>query len=300
MGEITNWDGFGEDINNLHRTKDMGRIKQSLKLIPDQMIIDVKMFGPFMEDRIHSNMESCLIVTPKGDRQRDKHMKITKNPPSEMYEVTKETDLIVVPQMKYLDDHGVRPSANPPHHSPNPAKLETYTVICHSHRVHTVVTAKPAVVREWVHKIRYHHRHQLRHGRLVVGLGVQWVPGHNSPPATLQLCVGHHCLIFQLLHAAHSPAILRRFLSEPGVKFVGVWNYRDASMLRNSKHRLHISQLVDVRVVASDLRGCSRGASMESLAAKILGMDGVKKEWVGRSAWDETWLSQEQVEYALC
>ncbi|KAL0453482.1 UNVERIFIED_CONTAM: hypothetical protein Slati_1326300 [Sesamum latifolium] len=186
-----------------------------------------------------------------------------------------------------------------PHHSPNPSKQETYTVICHSHRVRTVVTAKPAVVRKWVHKIRYHHRHQLRHGRLVVGLGVQWVPGHNSPPATLQLCVGHHCLIFQLLHAAHSPTILRRFLSEPSVKFVGVWNYRDASMLRNSKHRLRISQLVDVRVVASDLRGCSRGASMESLAAKILGMDGVeKKEWVGRSAWDETWLSEEQVEYA--
>ncbi|KAK4415273.1 hypothetical protein Salat_2634600 [Sesamum alatum] len=185
-----------------------------------------------------------------------------------------------------------------PHHSPNPSKQETFTVICHSHRVRTVVTAKAAVVRKWVHKIRYHHRHQLRHGRMVVGLGVQWVPGRNAP-ATLQLCVGHHCLIFQLTRAAHSPAVLRRFLSEPSVKFVGVWNYKDASMLRESKHRLHISQLVDVRDVASELRGCSRGASMERLAAKILGMDGVeKKEWVGRSDWDETWLSEEQVGYA--
>ncbi|KAI3444137.1 hypothetical protein Pfo_000802 [Paulownia fortunei] len=118
------------------------------------------------------------------------------------------------------------------HYSPNPVKQENYIVICHSHRVRTIVTAKPAVVRKWVYKIRHLHRYQLRRGRLVVGLG---------------LCVGHNCLIFQLLYADHSPSALHRFLSEPNVTFAGVWNYRDARMLRDSRHSLRISRLMDVR-----------------------------------------------------
>ncbi|KAL7138075.1 hypothetical protein ABFS83_10G138100 [Erythranthe nasuta] len=185
-------------------------------------------------------------------------------------------------------------------HSPNPSKQENYTFICDSHTVFTVVTATPAVVRKWVGTIRHKYRHQLRRGSLVVGLGVQWPPGGgDAAPATLQLCVGRHCLIFQLRYADRSPAALHRFLSEPEVTFAGVWNYRDARMLRESKHHLRISRLVDVREAASELRGCSRRASMGVLAAEVLGIDGAeKKEWVGRSNWDEEWLSTDQVEYA--
>ncbi|KAK6136962.1 hypothetical protein DH2020_029296 [Rehmannia glutinosa] len=182
---------------------------------------------------------------------------------------------------------------------PSLNKQEIYTVFCHAHRVRTTVTARPAVVRKWVHGIRHRHRNLLLRGRLVVGLGVQWAPGRNPSPATLQLCVGHRCLIFQLLYADHSPAVLHRFISDPSVTFVGVWNYRDALMLRESRHRLQISRLVDLRHVASDLRGFSRRMTMEWLAEEVLGMDGVeKKGWVGRSEWDQTWLSEEQVEYA--
>ncbi|KAL3850061.1 hypothetical protein ACJIZ3_011943 [Penstemon smallii] len=191
------------------------------------------------------------------------------------------------------------PVSTESHHSSNPAKAEHYTIVCHSLRVRTVVTSTPSVVRNWLYMIRRRNYHRLRSRRLVVGLGLQWAPGPDPHPATLQLCVGRHCLIFQLLYAAHSPAALHRFLSDPGLTLVGIWNYRDAPMLRNSKHRLHVSGLVDVRHVASDLRGCSRRMSMESLASVVLGMDGLgKKKRVGRSAWDEKWLSDEQVEYA--
>lgn len=186
-----------------------------------------------------------------------------------------------------------------PLYSPNPSKQEDYTVICHSHDVRTVVTSKPAVVRSWVAKIRYRFRFRLRRGQLVVGLGVQWTPGRNPAPATLQLCVGHYCLIFQLMYTDNCPAALRRFLADPDVTFVGAWNYRDQSLLRNSPHGLRISRLVEVRDLASEWRGCGKGASLGRLAAEILGMDGVeKKEWVGRSNWEEEWLSEDQVEYA--
>ncbi|KAG8372407.1 hypothetical protein BUALT_Bualt12G0063000 [Buddleja alternifolia] len=185
------------------------------------------------------------------------------------------------------------------HHSPNPSKQEYYTVICHSHRVRTTVTATPSVVRKWVNRIRYHHRYHIRSGRLVVGLGVQWTPSTDPPPATLQLCVGHDCLIFQLEHTNTTPAALHRFLAEPGVTFVGIWNYRDEGLLRCSRHRLRVSRLVDVRDVACEMRGCRRGAPMEELAGEVLGMGGVVKDGVvGRSEWDDEWLSEEQVEYA--
>ncbi|KAL0290109.1 UNVERIFIED_CONTAM: hypothetical protein Sangu_2588400 [Sesamum angustifolium] len=185
-----------------------------------------------------------------------------------------------------------------PHHSPNPAKLETYTVICHSHRVRTVVTAKPAVVREWVHKIRYHHRHQLRHGRLVVGLESSGSPAIIVlPPPSSSVWV-----TTVSSSSCYTPPTPPPFCAASSP------NPASSSSAGQLQGRQHAAELeapppyFAARGCArrgKRLEGCSRGASMESLAAKILGMDGVeKKEWVGRSAWDETWLSEEQVEYA--
>lgn len=183
--------------------------------------------------------------------------------------------------------------------SPNPTRAKYYDLICHDHRVNVIVTSKPAVVRKWVHSICYNRRHLLYRARLVVGLGVQWTPGTNTGAAAIQICVGHNCLIFQLQHADQSPAILRRFLSNPDITFVGVWNNRDAAMLSNSHHRLQVTRLVDLRHPASSDRDCSLAASMETLASEILGWNGmVKEEWVGRSDWDVEWLSEEQVRYA--
>ncbi|KAL8488829.1 hypothetical protein ACS0TY_024944 [Phlomoides rotata] len=75
-------------------------------------------------------------------------------------------------------------------YSPNPNRQEDYTLFCHSHSVRTTVTAKPAVVSRWIYTVRHRHRFQLREGRLVVGLGVQWDPETPNVAATLQLCVG--------------------------------------------------------------------------------------------------------------
>ncbi|GER52060.1 polynucleotidyl transferase, partial [Striga asiatica] len=184
-------------------------------------------------------------------------------------------------------------------YSPNRSKQEFYTLDCFDHRVRVIVTAAPSIVRRWVHTTLYLHRHILRRGRLSVGLGVQWPPDRPYDPSTLQLCVGRRCLVFQIHHADACPAVLRRFLSDARVTFVGAWNHRDADLLRDSPHRLRISRLLDVRDVADDRRGCGRRLSLERLAEEILGWDGiVKEERVGRSAWDDDWLTEEQVEYA--
>ncbi|XP_027178143.1 uncharacterized protein LOC113777308 [Coffea eugenioides] len=184
--------------------------------------------------------------------------------------------------------------------SSEPQRRRNFVVIRLPHLVYTTVTSTPSVVKHWLFRICRHHVYRIHKGRLVVGLGVQWTPGHRKSPATLQLCVGHQCLVFQLLHAPHAPLKLRRFLSNPNITFVGVSNKNDGALLRCSKHELCVSStLVDLVDVASEERGYSKKISMEKLAELVVGMEGVKKEeWVGRSDWDEFWLSEHQVEYA--
>lgn len=70
-------------------------------------------------------------------------------------------------------------------------------------------------------------------------------------------------------------------------------------MLQSSKHNLFVSGLIDLVDVASARRGYSKVISMETLADRELGLEGVRKDpVVGRSNWDAFWLSDDQVEYA--
>ncbi|KAK8548859.1 hypothetical protein V6N13_054373 [Hibiscus sabdariffa] len=187
-----------------------------------------------------------------------------------------------------------------PHADPNPNSFRTFTVTFFSTPITTTVTATPSVVRDWLYRVL--RTHSSRRHKLIVGLGVQWNPfssDHPPPAATLQLCIGRQCLIFQLLHADSVPLSLRRFLDDPRNTFVGVWNHFDSAKLYWSHHELSISRLVDAHDVAADRYGLSRQLSMEKLAQTFLGAVGVKKpERIGASAWDAYWLSNEQVQYA--
>ncbi|XVF66088.1 hypothetical protein PTKIN_Ptkin10aG0006100 [Pterospermum kingtungense] len=183
----------------------------------------------------------------------------------------------------------------------NPYEFRTFTVSFFSTPITTTVTSAPSVVRNWLFRVL--HLHRFHRNRLVVGLGVQWNPysSIDGPPeaATLQLCIGRQCLIFQLLHATQVPLSLRRFLADPRNTFVGVWNHCDETMLLMSEHELSVARLVDARVVAAERYGLSRQLSMEKLALMFLGAGEVKKpKRVGVSAWDAYWLSEEQVQYA--
>ncbi|XP_022748817.1 uncharacterized protein LOC111298308 [Durio zibethinus] len=172
------------------------------------------------------------------------------------------------------------------HFDPNPYNFRTFTVTFLSDRITTTVTANPSVVRNWLFKVLRLHR--IRHNRLVVGLGVEWNPFfsiEHPQAATLQLCIGRQCLIFQLLHATHAPLSVRRYLADPRNTFVGVWNHSDEAMLLWSKHRLSVSRVVDACNVAAERSGLSRQLSMEKLADIFLGADEVKKPTrIGRNS----------------
>lgn len=187
-----------------------------------------------------------------------------------------------------------------PRFTPDPYQFRSYTVTFFSNRIITSVTAIPSVVRKWLFRVL--RLHSIRRHKLVVGLGVQWSPYSslaNPPAATLQLCIGRQCLIFQILQADAVPLSLRRFLEDPRNTFVGVWNHDDVARLLRSKHRISVSRVVDARHVAAERNGLSPQLSMEKLAEIFLRAANVKKpQRIGVSNWNDYRLSLEQVQYA--
>lgn len=178
------------------------------------------------------------------------------------------------------------------------ATYEMFSIDFDKYSIKTIVTRSGSVVENWLSETKFIHRRRLH--MFVVGLGVQWKPhpaGFLSPAATLQLCVGHRCLIFQIIHADYVPQSLANFLQEPNYNFVGVWNSSDASMLNS--YGLHVDP-IDLRYVAAEKHNSDcRYMSMARMANEILGMEGVEKPyWVGRSDWDAWSLSDEQIKYA--
>ncbi|XP_058077611.1 3'-5' exonuclease-like [Magnolia sinica] len=179
--------------------------------------------------------------------------------------------------------------------------MTEYTIDFFGTDILTTVTSSSSDVTEWIEMIRYIHRFRLH--KLVVGLGVQWRPtfskGDRPPPATLQLCVGCRCLIFQLIHAYSIPQELRDFFQEFQFTFVGVGIRHDMFLL--STHGLRASNFRELRYLAADRLGIRdlHHASMERLASEVLDIDGVEKPVeIGKSDWDNSTLSKKQVRYA--
>lgn len=178
----------------------------------------------------------------------------------------------------------------------------THAVIFGSRVLQATVTNNPADVRRWLRQTRSRLDGIADiQSLVVVGLGVQWIPGGGAGAATLQLSAGYNCLIYHLHQADDVPISLRLFLTDPDVIFVGVWNYMDAAMLRESRHRLVVDRLVDLRDVARDVRGLDRNTFTGELVSEILGIEGMEgDEAVLRSNWEAEDLTAEQARYACC
>ncbi|XP_019164387.1 PREDICTED: exonuclease 3'-5' domain-containing protein 2-like [Ipomoea nil] len=121
------------------------------------------------------------------------------------------------------------------------------------------VTKRGAEVDQWVNEVVYNNSHVLH--SLIVGLDIEWHPclageDHN-PAATLQLCVGKSCLIFQLLHKDYTPHSLLAFLANPRFTFVGVGVRDDAEKLLRD-HGLVVENVADLRWVAAGVYNSER------------------------------------------
>ncbi|KAF0927801.1 hypothetical protein E2562_036221 [Oryza meyeriana var. granulata] len=131
---------------------------------------------------------------------------------------------------------------------------DDYAVRVGRRRLLVTVTAHPGVARRWVHTTLWRHARRLRSvDGITVGMGVQWTPpframkyGAEPRPCTLQLCVGHRCLVFQLAHAGAVPAVLRRFLADARAAFVAYGVRSDCRKLEEH-HGLKVARGVELR-----------------------------------------------------
>ncbi|XP_038906336.1 Werner Syndrome-like exonuclease [Benincasa hispida] len=176
-----------------------------------------------------------------------------------------------------------------------------YDITFDNDAILTLLTACLSVVDMWISEILRIHRRRLH--RLVVGLDIEWRPNFNrryrKPVATLQLCVGRRCLIFQLIHTSEIPESLIDFLEDDTFTFVGVGIDQDVQQLYND-YDLKVANTVDLRELAANEmeRDDLKNAGLKILGREVLGREIDKPRNVTLSQWDRQCLSPGQVLYA--
>ncbi|KAF8032375.1 hypothetical protein BT93_D1326 [Corymbia citriodora subsp. variegata] len=176
-----------------------------------------------------------------------------------------------------------------------------HDVAFYGRRICTCVTDDPSVVTRWI--VDVERAHLLWLNRLIIGLDIEWrpnlEPGVVHPVATLQLCVGRSCLVFQILHTEYIPASLHAFLANPNYTFVGVGIKDDATKLSDD-YGLIVSRMVDLRGLAvGRWQNPSFGyMGLKKLVKVILRKDLDKPKEITLSQWDDKTLTDRQVEYA--
>ncbi|XP_019164342.1 PREDICTED: Werner Syndrome-like exonuclease [Ipomoea nil] len=170
----------------------------------------------------------------------------------------------------------------------------------HGINLSVTVTKRAAEVDQWVNEVVYNNRHVLH--SLIVGLDIEWHPclagEDDNPAATLQLCVGKSCLIFQLLHKDYTPQSLLAFLANPRFIFVGVGVRDDAEKLLRD-HGLVVENVADLRWVAVGVSGSEHFMRMglKRMSLEVLGWVMEKPLEVTLSDWDSKTLTFPQIEY---
>ncbi|XP_050218159.1 3'-5' exonuclease-like [Mercurialis annua] len=167
-------------------------------------------------------------------------------------------------------------------------------------QIHTLLTHSPAHVNQWLTQTR---QQANPNQPTVVGLDVEWRPSFSrnieNPVATLQLCVGNRCLIYQLIHTPSIPQSLFDFLKDSNFMFVGVGIANDVEKLVYD-YELSVGRAMDLGSVAADVMGVRelKNAGLKELVRRVLGREIEKPKRVTMSRWDSMWLSLDQVQYA--
>ncbi|KAK1441477.1 hypothetical protein QVD17_07397 [Tagetes erecta] len=176
-----------------------------------------------------------------------------------------------------------------------------YDVTFYNHTISTIVTNTPSFVDTWISDTERIHHHNLP--SLIIGLDVEWRPNQSrnidNPVATLQLCVGHRCLIFQILHSPSIPQSLTNFLRNSSYTFTGVGIENDVEKLIED-YNLVVAKMEDVRKLAADVYGLKelKNAGIKDLTLRVIGKEMNKPKGVTMSRWDNQWLTPSQVQYA--
>ncbi|KAL6540707.1 hypothetical protein OROMI_024590 [Orobanche minor] len=177
-----------------------------------------------------------------------------------------------------------------------------YDVVFFGDSIHTIVTYDPDIATQWISDVE--HDNSGRILRLIVGLDVEWRPSFkrntHNPAATLQLCVGGRCLIYQLIYSPSIPKSLTDFLANPNYTFVGIGIDDDLKRLQDDHAFGFNTVTVDLRGLAADKYGQSdlKNSGLKGLAKIVLEKDVEKPKKIRMSGWNKKRLTYDQVRYA--
>ncbi|KAE8818744.1 werner syndrome-like exonuclease [Hordeum vulgare] len=186
-------------------------------------------------------------------------------------------------------------------------------------RIHTTVTSNPSTV---VAFIRFVWKKYLNYDKWrVVGLDCEYTRYVNSKErkklpieqqvalsiqepqraAVLQLCVGKHCLIYQLYQAdgwSFIPPLLRIFLENDTIEFAGAAIGNDIKKLKF--YNLGIRKPIDVQGLGIKVPNQKEGdlVSLEKLAKKVAKISLNKDKSITLSQWEKSNLDHDQIKYA--
>ncbi|CAI0555941.1 unnamed protein product [Linum tenue] len=184
-----------------------------------------------------------------------------------------------------------------------------YDVTFFTDEIHTLVTQIPGPLHQWILETIHHQQQRTSNSsaaaavQVVVGLDVEWRPNFSrnsdNPIATLQLCIGNRCVIFQLIHSPSIPQSLFDFLRSKDYVFAGVGIHSDARKLLKD-YGLKVANVVDLRLLAAKTLGVKalKNAGLKQLTKEVLGKEIAKLKTVQMSRWDNFWLTPPQVQYA--
>ncbi|KAL3654984.1 hypothetical protein CASFOL_000770 [Castilleja foliolosa] len=175
-------------------------------------------------------------------------------------------------------------------------------VVFYEDTIYTTVTADPNIVSDWISAIMHFHRYKLYN--LVVVLDVEWRPSCNSVQnpavATIQICIGNRCLIYQIIYSTNRfPQSLIDFLSNDDFTFVGVDVQSDFNALKTDYEMTCNPRAVVLRMLAASALGRAdlNQTGLKTLAGLVLGKEMDTSKRVRTSNWDTRWLTDEQVNY---
>ncbi|KAG2588242.1 uncharacterized protein LOC120674626 [Panicum virgatum] len=189
------------------------------------------------------------------------------------------------------------------------AYLSVSTFRFGSVEIAATVTRDAAVADAWVRGLRASHPCGAP---LVVGLDCKWNkqqrpgrgPAWMAPrAAVLQLCAGGGagCLVLQLLYLGRVPEVLRAFLRDPRVRFVGVGVVGAAARL-GADHGLVCAATVELAGPCDDYLGLAGGGGrlgLKEYAKEVLDLNVEKPDAVASSDWERRDLERGQIGCAV-
>jgi len=165
-----------------------------------------------------------------------------------------------------------------------------YTININEANITVTVTASASVVEKWIETALIVQRNYVRLGQFIVGFAI------DREVNTLQFCLYHSCLVFQIAHADAVPQILHDFMKHRFIGFPGIRNQWYRSTLK-SKYEFELK--LDPADLALWYGGTRpKDHSVNEMVLNLFGMKVNQREEIRTSNWGEKNLSDDQVIFA--